>query len=123
MPTYRRRRRLREDAQDDARVRELDFSDEDRTPPRTGDPLPPARVAEALPPSRGRYAGLTGASVDGETTGDDLSPETLLDPEGADSPVAGRRGPADRMLRRIGEDELKLVETEERRGQPLPRRS
>jgi hypothetical protein len=100
----------KEGAPVDARVKELNFDEDRRIPPRTGEPVRRSRVRAWQPPSRARQAGLTGGSiepsVDGDVTGDDLSPETLIDPEGAESPIAGGRLPADQSLRRVTEKEL-----------------
>lgn len=64
-------------------LRELDFDDDNRIPPRSGDPATEDERAQ-LTPGRERTAGLSG----GETadrrlsvTDDDLSPETLLSEE------------------------------------------
>jgi hypothetical protein len=94
----------------DDRVKELNFDDERRIPPRAGEPVRRSRVRDWQPPARTRKAGLTGGSVDssidGDVTGDDLSPETLLDPQGAESPIAGGTTAADQSLRRVTEKEL-----------------
>ncbi|HKY93150.1 MAG TPA: hypothetical protein VJM11_19015, partial [Nevskiaceae bacterium] len=119
MPTSRKERSPAADrAPADSRVKELNFDDDRRIPPRTGEPVRRSRLRDWQPPSRARKAGLTGGSieptVDGDVTGDDLSPETLIDPQGAESPIAGGRVPADQVLRRVTEEEL----TEEK-GAPV----
>jgi hypothetical protein len=100
----------RDDPPADVRVKELNFDDERRIPPRAGEPVRRAHVRDSQPPSRARNAGLTGGSVegavDGDVTGDDLSPETMLDPQGVESPIAGGRLPTDKTLRRVTEAEL-----------------
>ncbi len=94
---------------------ELRFED-DRPPPRAGDPLPRATAARELTPRRVREAGLTGGSA-GHATADDASPETLLDED------HGRA--ADQKLRRVdgseigggfGKDEAELAREKPDRG-------
>lgn len=87
-------------------VTELNFND-DRVPPRTGDPVSPQELRALLPRRRVRQAGLTGAAVSDDVTADDLSPETLIDEEGSDSTVRRRRGPIDTLLRRLTDEELR----------------
>lgn len=101
-----RPRRRRAETGEAADVEALDFSD-DRIPPRAGDPLDEEENDELALDRRARHAGMTGAGGSGEPTADDLSPETLLDDDGVDSPVYGDRGAADAELHTLIEvDEL-----------------
>lgn len=95
------RRRLKRSAE----VTALNFNDEDDIPPRSGDPIAPEVLEKLLPRRRARLAGLTGASVNADFTADDLSPETLLDEDGADSSVHGGGAAADTILRKLSAEE------------------
>lgn len=86
-------------------VAELDFNDE-RIPPRAGDPVDAEALALQLPRRRAQQAGLTGASVREDVTADDLAPETMIDEDGADPIVRRRRGPTDASLREVEPEEL-----------------
>lgn len=88
-----------------AEVGELNFNDDDIPPPRAGDPIDSASLSKLLPRRRARTVGLTGASVNADVTADDLSPETLLDEDGAESAVHGGGTAADTVLRRISTEE------------------
>lgn len=96
--THPRRRRT-------SPVAELDFND-DSVPPRTGDPTSAESLRTLMPLRRARQAGLTSAAVDEDVTADDLSPETLIDEDGAGSNLRGRTKPTDTVLRRISEEEV-----------------
>ncbi len=75
---------------------ELDFERDDRREGRIGDPIPDKEIREEFPGQRVREAGMTGGETpDGETTADDLTPETLLDSE----PSRLGRNPADQSMR------------------------
>jgi hypothetical protein len=108
-------------AADDS-VRELDFDDDDRVPPRSGDPLTDDE-RELLSRKRERTAGLSGGEVadhGNSITDDDLSPETLLDEE-EDYEVYTELVPADQELSVVdaaeigggsGKDEAELAREE-----------
>jgi hypothetical protein len=82
-------------------VRELSFDDDEKIPPRAGDPRVPAGGSDPeISPQRVREAGLTGAEVGNSVTDDDLSPETLLDEEEA------LDTPADKHVRVVSADEI-----------------
>lgn len=85
----------------DDSIHELNFDDEDTPPPRIGD----IRVARGeidpeISPRRVRQAGRTGGEVNGGSTADDLTPETLLD----DYEDVGR--PTDKKLRIVDGEEI-----------------
>lgn len=104
----------------------LDFSArKDERKGRIGDPLPDEEADALYPPERVAEAGMTAGEVpDGDTTLDDLAPETLIPDDGARSPAErGPAGPADRDLsvvseHRIGAD-VDLDEAEQGRYDPL----
>lgn len=76
----------------DDSVREIDFDEEKRIPPRAGDPRRTASgVDPEISPQRVREAGLTGAETNNDVTDDDLTPETLLDEEHSIDPPADKR--------------------------------
>lgn len=79
----------------------LDFSArKDERKGRIGDPVPEREAEETYPPERVAEAGMTEGEVpDGDTTLDDLAPETLIPEDGARSPEdRGPSEPADRDL-------------------------
>ncbi|MFS2124202.1 phosphotransferase system, HPr-related protein [Pseudomonas sp. Pseusp97] len=109
-------------------VRELDF--EKGPEGRIGDERSPEDVERDFPAQRRREMGLSG----GETLGqgeaedgvsmDDLSPETLIDEDGTESPLdPADSTPADKELSIVGESEIGggigLDEAEEGRVHPL----
>ncbi|OMG61888.1 hypothetical protein AUR59_019385 [Stutzerimonas balearica] len=104
----------------------LDFSArKDERKGRIGDPVPEREAEETYPPERVAEAGMTEGEVpDGDTTLDDLAPETLIPEDGARSPEdRGPSEPADRDLsvvseHRIGAD-VDLDEAEQARYEPL----
>lgn len=81
----------------------LDF-DKSEPQRRIGDGVEPEQGRE-FSPQRVREAGMTGASMpDHQPTDDDLSPETLIDEDGARSPreAGDEGGPLDRRVRLVG---------------------
>lgn len=86
----------------------LDFDKNDEPVRRIGDQLPEDEQARRFPPQRVREAGLTGGSMpDHQPTDDDMSPETLIDEDGARSPrePGDDGGPLDRRVRVTGATE------------------
>ncbi len=114
------------DAADDTRdqMDELDFS-EDESAPRIGDPVSRAELDREQPPERAREAGLTSAArPDHNPTDDDVTPQTLLDEDGARSPDEPGSGRAnDETLRNVGAQDIGgrygLDEAELGRAHPL----
>ena len=113
-------------------MEELDF-DEDEPTARIGDLIPEDELAHDLPDERVREAGMTGASTpDHHSTDDDMSPETLIDEDGARSAQeAGDGGPADWDLSIVDEndigggdglDEAELAEFDPLDGKPEHRK-
>jgi hypothetical protein len=88
-------------------VSDLCFDDDGSTA-RIGDPLSATEIARQQPPKRTREAGLTAASHPGEgVTEDDLSPETLMAEDGANSPdEPGQGAPNDRTFKRVRAEEI-----------------
>jgi hypothetical protein len=89
---------------------ELSFDSDERSA-RIGDPMDPQELRRAMPLRREREAGLTGGEIPGRpgdhVTGDDLSPETLLDADGSGTPAAySMRAPMETMLRVVDESEI-----------------
>ena len=86
---------------DDETPGELDFERGNEREGRIGDPKPDKEIREEFPGRREREAGMTGGETpDGEPTGDDLTPETLLDADPSRTPDAsGGRLPADLAMR------------------------
>lgn len=89
---------------------ELSFDDDDYTRDgRVGDRESDEVIAQEYPARREATAGLTGAAtLDRDVTADDLSPETLLDEDGArgefgDDP---EMQPADQSLTTVDADEI-----------------
>lgn len=81
----------------------LDF-DKSEPQRRVGDAVAPEQSRE-FSPQRVREAGMTSASMpDHQPTDDDLSPETLIDEDGARSPreAGDDGGPLDRRVRLVG---------------------
>lgn len=111
----------------DDTVRELDFDEDKRVPPRAGEPRHiPGGIDPEISPQRVRQAGMTGAEVNRSSTDDDLTPETLLDEEH----FADR--PADKRVRVVerdeigggqGLDEAELAQIEGSPGENKPRTS
>jgi hypothetical protein len=93
------------------RVQEISFED-DGPPARIGDERRIFDHDSELPPRRVRAAGMTGGEAQPlgqDVTADDLSPETLLDEEGAESPSAyaiDDETPADKTLHVVGSEEI-----------------
>ena len=88
-------------------MRELDFDEETPTA-EIGDEIPLAEREQLMPGERVREAGMTGASTaDHESTDDDMSPETLIQEDGArDALEEGEDEPADWDLSIVDEDEI-----------------
>lgn len=106
---------------------ELFFDDDE--PPEVGEQLPDFEIERHQSPERTQHAGLTGASLNADTsTLDDASPETLLPDDGARSPdEAGGEGTAtDQRLSKTRVDNIGagsgLDEAELARAQPLDER-
>ncbi|NBA94923.1 serine kinase/phosphatase [Pseudomonas sp. R5(2019)] len=105
-------------------IRELDFDTEEPSG-RIGDLIPENELQQTIPPERVREAGMTGASTaDHEPTDDDMSPETLIDEDGALSATEeGFGGPADQELSVVDANEIGggrgLDEAELARQDPL----
>ncbi|MFY1666541.1 serine kinase/phosphatase [Pseudomonas sp. Pseu.R1] len=89
-------------------MEELNFNDSNEPSGRIGDMIPENELETYIPEERVREAGLTGASTDDHNpTDDDISPETLIDEDGARSPrEEGEGGPADFDLSIVDEDEI-----------------
>lgn len=109
-------------------VRELDF--EKGPEGRIGDERSPEDVERDFPAQRRREMGLSGGETlgQGETEDgvsmDDLSPETLIDEDGTESPLdSADSKPADKELSIVRESEIGggigLDEAEEGRVYPL----
>ena len=109
-------------------VRELDF--EKGPEGRIGDERSPEDVERDFPAQRRRELGLSGGETlgQGETEDgvsmDDLSPETLIDEDGTESPLdPADSKPADKELSIVRESEIGggigLDEAEEGRVHPL----
>ena len=88
-------------------MRELDFDEETPTA-EIGDEIPLAEREQLMPDERVREAGMTGASTaDHESTDDDMSPEMLIQEDGArDALEEGEDEPADWDLSIVDEDEI-----------------
>ncbi len=107
-------------------IEQLDFDQRrDDRKGRIGDEVPAAEVEDRFPAERAAEAGMTAGEVpDGDTTLDDMAPETLIPEDGARSPrEPGHGEPADQALsevsgHRIGAD-VDLDEAEEARQDPL----
>jgi hypothetical protein len=113
-------------------MQELDF-DEDEPTARIGDLIPEDERAHIIPEKRAREAGMTGASTsDHHSTDDDMSPETLIDEDGARSAdEEGEDHPADWDLSIVdqndigggdGLDEAEWAEFDPLDGKPEPRK-
>jgi len=107
-------------------IEQLDFSArKDERRGRIGDTVPEEQLADEYPPERAAEAGMTaGEVVDGHTTMDDLTPETLIPEDGSRSPSErGHGGPADQELSEVSEHEIgadiDLDEAERARQDPL----
>lgn len=107
-------------------IEQLDFSArKDERKGRIGDEVPADELADEFPPERVAEAGLSGAeTIDGKTTLDDLTPETLLPDDGARSPSErGHGGPADEDLTVVTDQQIGgatgLDEAELARRHPL----
>jgi hypothetical protein len=107
-------------------IEQLDFDQHrDDRKGRIGDEVSPEEAEDKFPPERVAEAGMSAGEVpDGQTTMDDLAPETLIHEDGARSPhERGHGGPADQDLsnvseHRIGAD-VDLDEAEQARYDPL----
>ena len=107
-------------------IEQLDFDQHrDDRKGRIGDEVPADEVEDEFPAERVAEAGMTTGEVPGgQTTMDDMAPETLLPDDGSRSPhERGHGGPTDQDLsvvseRRIGAD-VDLDEAEEARYDPL----
>jgi hypothetical protein len=113
-------------------MQELDF-DEDEPTARIGDLIPEDERAHIIPEKRAREAGMTGASTsDHHSTDDDMSPETLIDEDGARSAdEEGEDHPADWDLSIVdqndigggdGLDEAEWAKFDPLDGKPEPRK-
>ncbi|WP_222909247.1 hypothetical protein [Pseudomonas sp. DNDY-54] len=107
-------------------MEQLDFDQHrDDRKGRIGDEVPPEQLEDEFPPERVAEAGMTTGEVpDGDTTMDDLAPETLIKEDGARSPnERGHGGPADQDLSEVSEHsigaDIDLDEAEEARYDPL----
>lgn len=112
-------------------VRELDFNDRnDEREGRVGDQRPESEVREAYSAEREAHAGMTGGETltdsahEDNVTLDDLSPDTLFDESGANSPdELGDSHPLDKELSVVDESEIGggigLDEAELARSAPL----
>lgn len=112
-------------------IRELDFNDHgDEHRGRLGDTLPPSEVQREFPHERGRRAGMSGGETltdsahEDNVTLDDLSPDTLFDESGANSPEErGPSRPLDKQLSVVDESRIGggigLDEAELARSAPL----
>lgn len=107
-------------------VEPLDFDQRrDERKGRVGDQVPGEEIADRFPPEREAEAGMTAGEVpDGETTLDDMAPETLIPENGARSPnERGHGEPADRDLSVVSEHaigaDVDLDEAELGRYDPL----
>jgi hypothetical protein len=89
-------------------MEELNFNDNNEPSGRIGDVIPDDELETYIPDERVREAGMTGASTDDHNpTDDDMSPENLIDEDGARSPhEKGEGGPADFDLSIVDEDEI-----------------
>ena len=89
-------------------MEELNFNDNNEPSGRIGDTIPADELKNYIPDERVREAGMTAASTDDhEPTDDDMSPETLIDEDGARSArEEGEGGPADFDLSIVDEDEI-----------------
>ncbi len=107
-------------------IEQLDFDQHrDDRKGRIGDEVPAEEREDEFPPERVAEAGMTTGEVPGgQTTMDDMAPETLMPDDGSRSPhERGHGGPADQDLsevseHRIGAD-VDLDEAEEGRSNPL----
>jgi len=113
-------------------VHELDFNArDDERQGRVGDERPAREVDQEFPPRRVAESGMTGGETlsdslhEDNVTWDDMSPDTLLDENGArdDDEPGTDDGPADQMLRSVDEHEIGggigLDEAELARSDPL----
>lgn len=112
-------------------VEELDFNEErDERKGRVGDTRPVDEAEQDYPPERVAESGMTGGEAlteslhEDNVTLDDLSPDTLYDQTGANSPnERGDDHPADNELRTVDESEIGggigLDEAELARSAPL----
>ena len=75
---------------------------------RIGDQVPAEEISDQFPPEREAEAGMTVGEVPGgETTMDDLAPETQIPDDGSRSPrERGHGGPADQDLSVVSEHEI-----------------
>ena len=89
-------------------MEELNFNDNNEPSGRIGDTIPADELETYIPDERVREAGMTGASTDDHNpTDDDMSPETLIDEDGARSArEQGEGGPADFDLSIVDEDDI-----------------
>jgi hypothetical protein len=89
-------------------MEELNFNDNNEPSGRIGDTIPADELESYIPDERVREAGMTGASTDDHNpTDDDMSPETLIDEDGARSArEQGEGGPADFDLSIVDEDDI-----------------
>ncbi len=90
-------------------IEQLDFDQRrDERKGRIGDEVPGEQVADEFTSERAAEAGMTAGEVpDGETTMDDMAPETLIPEDGARSPSERGHGePADQDLSVVSEHEI-----------------
>jgi hypothetical protein len=108
-------------------MNELDFDDNEPSA-KIGDEIPEKEREQLMPRERVREAGMTGASTDDhEPTDDDMSPETLIQEDGArDAHEAGDDDQADWDLSVVNEDDIGggggLDEAELARRDPLDKK-
>lgn len=97
-------RRTADALRDDDQPGELRFGDRQlRRDGRVGDPRSPGELAHEYPPQRAREAGRTSGEIPREDpTGDDVTPETLIDEDGdGAAPLSDDSTPNDRTLREV----------------------
>jgi len=107
-------------------IEQLDFDQRrDDRKGRIGDEVPAEEVEDEFPPERVTEAGMSSGEVPGgQTTMDDLAPETLIQEDGARSAhERGHGGAADQDLSNVSEHDIgadvDLDEAERARQDPL----
>lgn len=114
-----------DESEKEAQTNQLDFND-DEPPTRAGESVPEDDILRAESRTRVREAGLTGGATPGDDrTADDLTPDNLVNEDGARSPAeaGGASGAADERLSRKRENQIGagdgLDEAELARAHPL----